>query len=184
MRKILYNYGFLFAVGGTIFILDQVSKTLVRVYLPLGDFWSPWRWLIPYARLVHISNAGAAFGMLPRLRDIFTILSIVVVIAILYYFPKVPRNDWLLRLAMGLEFGGAMGNLADRLTQGYVTDFVSIGRFPVFNIADASISLGVVIMVLSLWSREKGYSPSEPAGKDGSAPENPGGPFPEDVRSE
>lgn len=184
MRKFLNNYGFLFAVGGIILILDQVSKTMVRIYLPLGDFWSPWNWLIPYARLVHISNAGAAFGMLPRLRDIFTILSIVVVIAILYYFPKVPRNDWMLRLAMGLEFGGALGNLADRLTQGYVTDFVSIGRFPVFNVADASISLGVVIMVLSLWSREKEYTPSEPADQNESASETPGSPLPEDLRSE
>lgn len=184
MRKFLNNYGFLLAVGGIILLLDQVSKTMVRIYLPLGDFWSPWRWLIPYARLVHISNAGAAFGMLPRLRDIFTILSIVVVIAILYYFPKVPRNDWMLRLAMGLEFGGALGNLADRLTQGYVTDFISIGRFPVFNVADACISLGVVIMVLSLWSREKEYAPSEPADQNGSASETPSSPLPEDLRSE
>jgi signal peptidase II len=108
----------------------------------------------------------------------------VVVIAILYYFPKVPRNDWVLRLAMGLEFGGALGNLVDRLTQGYVTDFISVGRFPVFNIADASISIGVVIMVLSLWSREKETNPSEQAGKDESAADTPGGPLPEDFRSE
>lgn len=184
MRKFIDNYGLLLAVAGIILLLDQISKTFVRVYIPLGDYWSPWAWLTPYARLVHISNAGAAFGMLPRLRDIFTILSIVVVIAILYYFPKVPRSDKLLRFAMALELGGALGNLVDRLTQGYVTDFVSIGKFPVFNVADACISIGVVLMVFSLWLKEKETNPSEPADEDGMAPDKPVNPLPEDVRSE
>lgn len=184
MRNFLHRYGFLFAIAGTIVLLDQISKTLVRVYIPLGDFWAPWRWLVPYARLVHISNAGAAFGMLPHLSDIFTILSIVVVIAILYYFPKVPRSDWLLRLAMGLEMGGALGNLIDRLQQGHVTDFVSIGKFPVFNVADASISIGVVLMVFSLWSKDQeshapdGEKPGELASDAQTSS------MPEDLRSE
>ena len=59
--------------------------------------------------------------------------AVVVAVAIVYYFPQVPRDEWPIRVAMGLEFGGAVGNLFDRLTIGWVTDFISIWKFPVFN---------------------------------------------------
>jgi signal peptidase II len=153
--KYLRDYLTLFAIGGAIIILDQITKTLVRINLALGETWSPWEWLEPYARIVNWKNTGAAFGMLPSLGDFITILAIVVAIAIVYYFPQVPREDWTMRLAMGLEFGGAVGNLFDRLTIGWVTDFVSIWRFPVFNVADLSITLGVIVLLLGVWSQER-----------------------------
>jgi signal peptidase II len=83
------------------------------------------------------------------------ILAVVVAIAIVYYFPRVPREDWTLRLAMGLTFGGALGNLIDRLTIGWVTDYMSIWRFPVFNVADLCITLGVIVLLLGVWSQER-----------------------------
>lgn len=153
--KYLHDYLTLFAIGGAIIILDQITKTLVRMNLALGETWSPWEWLEPFARIVNWKNTGAAFGMLPSLGDFITILAIVVAIAIVYYFPRVPREDWTMRLAMGLEFGGAVGNLFDRLTIGWVTDFVSIWRFPVFNVADLSITLGVIVLLLGIWSQER-----------------------------
>src|SRR4030067_1795107 len=97
----------------------------------------------PYARIVHWKNTGAAFGLLQGFGGVFTILGLLVSIAILFYFPQVPTREWTLRLAMGLQLGGAVGNLIDRITQGYVTDFISVGTLPVFNVADSSISLGV-----------------------------------------
>jgi signal peptidase II len=151
----LRDYLTLFAIGGTIIIIDQTTKTLVRRNLAIGEWWSPWVWLEPYARIVNWKNTGAAFGILPNLGDFITILAIVVAIAIVYYFPRVPREDWTLRLAMGLEFGGAVGNLFDRLTIGWVTDFISIWRFPVFNIADLCITLGVIVLLLGVWSQER-----------------------------
>jgi signal peptidase II len=154
--KYLRDYLTLFAIGGAIIILDQITKTLVRMNLALGETWSPWEWLEPFARIVNWKNTGAAFGMLPNFGDFITILAIVVAIAIVYYFPRVPREDWTMRLAMGLEFGGAVGNLFDRLTIGWVTDFVSIWRFPVFNVADLSITLGVIVLLLGVWSQERG----------------------------
>lgn len=153
--KYLRDYLTLFAIGGAIIILDQITKTLVRMNLALGETWSPWEWLEPFARIVNWKNTGAAFGMLPSFGDFITILAIVVAIAIVYYFPRVPREDWTMRLAMGLEFGGAVGNLFDRLTIGWVTDFVSIWRFPVFNVADLSITLGVIVLLLGVWSQER-----------------------------
>ena len=151
----LRDYATLFGIGGTIIILDQTTKFLVRRNLALGEWWSPWEWLEPYARIVNWKNTGAAFGILPSLGDAIAILAIVVAIAIVYYFPRVPREDWPLRLAMGLEFGGAVGNLFDRLTIGWVTDFVSIWRFPVFNVADLCITLGVIVLLLGVWFQER-----------------------------
>jgi signal peptidase II len=151
----LRDYLTLFGIGGTIIIIDQTTKILVRRNLAIGEWWSPWVWLEPYARIVNWKNTGAAFGILPNFGDFITILAIVVAIAIVYYFPRVPREDWTLRLAMGLEFGGAVGNLFDRLTIGWVTDFISIWRFPVFNVADLCITLGVIVLLLGVWYQER-----------------------------
>jgi signal peptidase II len=151
----LRDYVTLFGIGGAIILLDQVTKILVRMNLALGEWWSPWPWLEPYFRIVNWKNTGAAFGILPNLGSFIAILAVVVAIAIVYYFPRVSRDDWTLRLAMILEFGGAIGNLIDRLTIGWVTDFVSIWRFPVFNVADLCITLGVIVLLLGVWSQER-----------------------------
>jgi signal peptidase II len=165
LNTIIKNYGFLFLVAGTVVVLDQVTKFIVRTNVLLGEMWSPWPWLTPYARIVHINNSGAAFGMLQGFADIFAILAIVVVVIILIYFPRIPPNEWALRLALGLQLGGALGNLIDRLRyQGHVTDFISVATFPVFNIADASISIGVAILILSVWLTERGKPNSNTAG--------------------
>lgn len=151
----LRDYLILFGLGGTIILLDQFTKTLVRQNLSLGAWWSPWEWSEPYLRIVNWKNTGAAFGILPSLGGFIAILAIVVAIAIVYYFPRVPREDWTLRLAMVLTFGGALGNLIDRLTIGWVTDYLSIWRFPVFNVADFCITLGVIVLLLGVWSQER-----------------------------
>jgi signal peptidase II len=145
-------------MAGAIIALDQWTKYLVRETLPFQAIWSPWPWLTPFARIVHWKNTGAAFGIFQGFGNVFTILAIIVSIAILYYFPQVPRRDWTLRLAMGLQLGGAVGNLIDRLFFGSVTDFISVGNFAVFNVADASISIGVAILVLGMLVKEReGY---------------------------
>jgi signal peptidase II len=162
LRKFLRNYLALFSLAGIIVILDQFTKALVRQNLALGDVWTPWPWLMPFARIVHWKNTGAAFGMLQGFGDVFTILAIIVAIAILYYYPQVPKEDWMLRLAMGLQLGGALGNLVDRLAIGSVTDFIMIGNFPVFNISDASISVGVAILIIGVWLNERNQEPPAP----------------------
>src|SRR3989304_7667593 len=112
-------------------------------------------WLSPYARIVHWYNSGAAFGMFQNGNLIFTILAFIVIGAIIYYFPYVEADDWTLKLAMGLQLGGAAGNVIDRLMMGKVTDFISVGTFPVFNVADSSISVGVVVLLLGVWVKER-----------------------------
>lgn len=163
MKKYLWDYAFLLVLAGLVIALDQSTKYLVRANLGYGEMWSPWPWLMPYARIVHWQNTGAVFGIFQGFGNIFSVLAIIVSAAILYFFPQVPRRDWPLRLAMSLQLGGAVGNLIDRLTLGSVTDFISIGTFAVFNVADASISTGVVVLILGMWIRERGQkSPLEP----------------------
>ncbi len=147
----LRAYRFLLPLATGVLVLDQWTKSLVRTNLAVGDVWVPWSWMAPYARIVHWHNTGAAFGMFKDFGVVFTVLAILVAGAILYYFPHVPRQEWSLRLAMGFQLGGAVGNLTDRLMVGQVTDFISIGSFPVFNVADASISIGVAVLILGMW---------------------------------
>lgn len=155
--KHLKNYLILFLVAGTVIALDQWTKGLVRTNLALGGVWLPegMFWLAPYARIVHWYNTGAAFGSFQGYSWVFTILAFVVVALIIYYYPQVGAEVWWLRLAMGMQMGGALGNVIDRLLfEGKVTDFISVGNFPVFNIADSSITVGVIILLIGTWVKE------------------------------
>ena len=158
MRSVLQKYWFMFSVAGLIVALDQWTKALVRTSLPVGATWLPLSlaWLSPYARIVNWHNTGAAFGMFQNGSMVFTVLAFIVIGAIVYYFPHVEQQDWTLRLAMSMQLGGALGNLIDRLLRdGSVTDFVSVGTFPVFNVADASISVGTVVLLLGVYFQER-----------------------------
>jgi signal peptidase II len=154
LKRNFIDYLFLVLFAGLIIFFDQVTKALVRTQLPLQGMWSPWPWLMPYARIVHWYNTGVAFGMFQGMNAVFIVLAIIVSIAILYYFPRIPRKDWALRLALVMQLAGAVGNLVDRVQYGQVTDFISIGNFAVFNVADASISVGVAILILAVWIQD------------------------------
>ena len=154
--KLFRTYSVLLFVAGVIVALDQWTKWLVRTNIPFGGTWLPesLNWLEPYARIVNWYNRGAAFGMFQQGNLIFTTLAIIVVCAIVYYFPQVETSDVTLRVAMMMQLGGALGNLVDRLIRGKVTDFISVGSFPVFNVADSSISVGVAVLLLGIWIKE------------------------------
>jgi len=151
------DYLILFSVAGVVIALDQWTKWLVRENIEYGGEWLPeWlSWLSPYARFVHWYNSGAAFGMFQDGNLIFMSLAFIVIGAIIYYYPLVENEDWYLKMAMGFQLAGASGNLLDRLQMGKVTDFISVGTFPVFNVADASISIGVAILLFGVWIKER-----------------------------
>ena len=144
-------YVWLVIITVLILALDQWTKWLVRSNLALGEVWSPFEWLTPYARIVHWYNTGVAFGMFQGMGWVFAILSMIISIFIIIFYGKVPARDWPLRVALILQLGGALGNLIDRLTVGHVTDFISLGNFAVFNVADSCITVGVVVMILGFW---------------------------------
>lgn len=155
MKKFLQQYGLLIFIAGVIIILDQVTKAIIRANIPFGGRWMPLEWLAPYFRFVHWENTGAAFGLFQQGGVIFGILAVIVSVFILIYYPQVPKEDTLMRVALAMQMGGALGNLIDRIVFGPVTDFISVLGFPVFNIADSSITIGVGLLILGLWLSER-----------------------------
>jgi len=165
LNKLVKNYLFLLIVAGSLTILDQWTKELVRSSLPMGSIWSPWEWLNPYARIVHWHNTGVAFGMFQGMNNVFAVLAAIVSVVIIYYYPRIAGDSRILKWAMSLQLAGAFGNFIDRVTIGYVTDFISVGNFPVFNVADASISVGVVVLLLYVWFQERKIREKEKLGE-------------------
>jgi len=156
--KAIKNYFFLFATAGILVALDQWTKNLVRNNISPGNTWLPegWEHLSTYFRVVHWHNTGAAFGMFQDLSSVFTALAFVVVAAIIWFYREIEPVDSFLRLALAMQMGGALGNLTDRLLfDGIVTDWISVGNFAVFNVADASITVGTGVMLIGVWIMEK-----------------------------
>jgi signal peptidase II len=155
LKKFILSYLVLVSISGIVVGLDQWTKYLVRTNLQLGEEWVPLPDIAPFLRVVHWKNTGAAFGLLPQASVVFTIIAILVTIAIIYYWPRIPSNQIALRLALALQLGGALGNLTSRLVEGIVTDWIAVGNFPVFNVADSSITIGVTILILTTWFEER-----------------------------
>ena len=155
IKSSIYSYIVLLGIAGIIVGIDQWTKFLVRAKLELGEEWVPLPDIAPFLRVVHWKNTGAAFGLLPQASLVFTVVAILVAIAILYYWPRIPSNQVGLRIALILQLGGALGNLISRLTIGIVTDWIAVGNFPVFNVADSSISIGVAVLVIATWLDER-----------------------------
>jgi signal peptidase II len=155
LNKYLKAYRFLLPISISLVALDQWTKYLVRTNLSVTEIWMPVEWLAPYVRIVNWHNTGAAFGIFQGLNGVFMVLAFVIIGLIMLYFPSIPESDYFFRLALSLQMAGAIGNLTDRIMRGFVTDFISIGRFPVFNVADSCITMGVVVLLLGMWIEER-----------------------------
>ena len=136
-------------VAGVVILLDQWTKELVRQSIPDYTSIIPVPALGEYFIFEHVHNYGAAFGMFQNQGNFFIIVAIVVVIGILAYVRYLPTDAWIVRVLLGLMLGGAIGNVIDRINQGYVTDFVKMGipgvyYWPNYNIADSAIVIGVI----------------------------------------
>ena len=141
-RTPIYKDFVLIQLAVIIFLLDQLSKFVVRDQLLFRESFPA----EGFIRFTHIFNTGSAFGIF---RDQNTPLIVVSILGIgilimIYRSQRLPSA--LLRLSLGLQIGGATGNLVDRLRLGHVTDFMDVGAWPVFNLADASIITGLVIL--------------------------------------
>lgn len=161
-------------VAGVVIGLDQWTKAWVRATIPEYTSMIPIPALGEYFVFEHVFNYGAAFGILQNQSMLFVVIAIVVAIAILVYVRYLPFDQRFVRLLLGLQLGGAVGNLIDRLHQGYVTDFIKMGipdvyYWPNYNIADSSIvcgviGLGVYILVDDL-RKQRQHQPEEQAGQ-------------------
>lgn len=129
-----------------VLMADQVSKHLIMSYLPLGVPWNPVPPLRRLVSLTYVTNTGAAFGLFPNQSLLFVVIAVLVVIAIVAYHRHLPTDQTLVKASLGLQLGGALGNLTDRLRYGYVIDFIDFKIWPVFNLADSAIVVGVAIL--------------------------------------
>lgn len=134
-----------FVLAAFIIVLDQVTKQVVRSNLALGESWPERDWVL---RITHVTNSGAAFGILQGQTPFLIVTTFLGLAAILLYYFYPPMEHGFLRFILGLQLGGALGNLIDRVRLGEVTDFIDFRFWPAFNVADSSISIGVVGVLL------------------------------------
>lgn len=145
------------AVAVLTLVVDRISKWVVVDSLKLGESWNPVAALERWVSLTYVTNTGAAFGLFPDHGVIFMVIAVVVIAAIIFYYRYLPGDQWLVQTSLGLQLGGALGNLVDRLRYGHVIDFIDFKVWPVFNVADSSIFVGVVILAFHLLrDREEG----------------------------
>ncbi|MDP2300283.1 MAG: signal peptidase II [Coriobacteriia bacterium] len=142
----------------TVVVIDQVTKAIVRASLTLNDsipvidgvFW-----------LTRVRNTGAAFGMFRGQQWLLISVGFVVLGVVAWTLARVRPESWLVRWGLALVTGGAIGNLIDRVFLGGVTDFFNLGWWPVFNVADISLDIGVVLIVVwLLFSRDHREAPA------------------------
>lgn len=130
-------------VLAAVLVADQVTKALVRGGVELGSE-NP---VIPLVTLVHTRNSGVAFGAFEDQIAVVVVLIALAVAALVAYFATHRDSPWVW-LPTGLLAGGAVGNVVDRVREGFVTDFVKLPYWPAFNVADLAITLGVLSLLL------------------------------------
>ena len=126
--------------------LDQLSKCLVRSNMELGQS-IPEEGLV---RLTYNTNTGGAFGLFANQSLLLAIVAIIGIAVVVLYLRYLPPESKLLKAGLGLDLGGAISNLIDRVRFGEVTDFIDLGAWPVFNLADSSIVIGTFLIALYL----------------------------------
>lgn len=151
----MYKY---YGLALLVVVIDQWTKWLIVKNMDLGNriaVWDPWFGLLSHR------NRGAAWGMLEGQMWLFTIVTLVVIIGILYYFHKEATTQPLVQSSLMLLLGGALGNFIDRLFRGEVVDFIDVlipginYHFPIFNIADAALTIAVMMLIVLIVREEQ-----------------------------
>ncbi|TDB38993.1 MAG: signal peptidase II [Actinobacteria bacterium] len=152
-----------------VLIVDQVSKAAVRANFSLGDSTPLLKGVLD---LTYVRNVGAAFGLFPGRLPFFVFMAFVVLGGIAWVWWRLrPESRWV-AVALGLVAGGATGNLVDRIVAGWVTDFFDLGWWPVFNVADMALDVGVaILLVWILFSNDDALVTVKPEDGDDSASE-------------
>lgn len=137
--------------AGFVVALDQITKATVSARLVLSE---PVSVLGEFVRLTLVHNRGAAFGLFPGSPLPFIVVSALAIAVVLYLFARDAYQSLVSRLLLGCILGGALGNLIDRVRWGYVVDFIEVGigrhHWPVFNVADSAVTLGVLLLAWNL----------------------------------
>lgn len=127
-----------------IIFLDQITKYWVAAFRP--------EWKLSFLFIHFVNNTGAGFGLFKGQMAILAAISAVVLMAVIFYYDKIPQEAWT-QVLFSLFLGGVAGNLIDRILRQYVVDFIDVGFWPVFNIADLAISVSVAGLVWYYWKK-------------------------------
>lgn len=165
----------LIGVVGLVTLVDQLTKAYVAKHLARGESWVPLDFVEPVFRITLVHNTGAAFGMFPQGSGVFLTIAVIVSAIIIFYYRQITTHALLLRVALGLQMGGALSNnLIDRIRLGYVIDFLNVEPWPVFNVADSCIVVGVLLLAFEMWRSERQeIRRSQLADSAGSQPDTP-----------
>ena len=150
VRRAIARLWFPVMLAVVVIALDQVTKALVVRRWPVpqtGEI----PVLGPWLTITYVRNTGIAFGLFQGVPQLFTVTSLVIVSgAVYYYLRHVPETDRWAPLIFGLVIGGALGNVVDRIRLGFVVDWIKTlaGRFPLFNLADSAVVIGVFLLAL------------------------------------
>jgi signal peptidase II len=158
-RTPIYKDLALFQLALLFFLADQFSKFLVREFLELGES-------LPaqgFFRITHTYNTGSAFGLFRDQNFPLILASLIGITILVLIYRSQPRHGKVLRLSLALQLGGAAGNLLDRLRLGHVTDFLDVGIWPVFNLADSSIVIGLLMLAWLFLRPEQRRGESQPS---------------------
>jgi signal peptidase II len=128
---------------------------LVTAHVEFGETWEPIPAIGNFFAITHSANTGAAFSLLPQLKDMFLFISLAMIVGIILFYHRMQGTRWTERIALGLVLGGASGNALDRIRLGYVVDFVHFQLRPlisnVSNLADHAIVIGILILFIVQW---------------------------------
>ncbi len=136
-------------------VADQLSKAWVRENLALYESWAPIPALARYFTFTHVTNTGIAFGLFREWGSILVAVAVVIIAFLLLYTHQLAAARWPIQVALGLQLGGAFGNLIDRIRFGFVTDFLDFKFWPVFNLADSAIVVGMLLLLILMGLEER-----------------------------
>jgi len=143
-------------IGALIVALDQASKLWIMMNFVEGESVQ----LLPYIYFTYVQNRGAAFGLLTNHQWLFVIIGLIAIFLAWYYRKLIRQQNWLVRWGITLAIAGAVGNLIDRIRLGAVIDFIDLTFFPVFNVADMAIVLGVAFLFVEVLINDRQKSTS------------------------
>ena len=146
-----YYIGLSLIVAIVILIIDQLTKKIITATMNIGDSYE----VIPhFLNITSHRNNGAAWGILSGKMFFFYIITVIILIVLVLFFIKEAQYNLFMQLAISLLFAGALGNFIDRLFNGEVVDFIDTNifgyDFPIFNIADSSLTIGVIFVIIAL----------------------------------
>lgn len=122
-----------------IILIDQITKYLISIFNPNLSF--------GFLSIIYVTNTGAAFGILKGFQWLFILIALFVLGFLIYYYFKIKEKQYLLLICWSLFIAGLMGNLIDRVFRGFVIDFISVGTFPAFNVADSVLCISVALYI-------------------------------------